>query len=199
VPPDRFTLVVPLKPLGAAKSRLRGAVPGVAHERLVLAIALDTVAAALSTATVGRVVVVTGDRGLAPTIAALGAECVPDAPAAGLNAALRHGARLAATEPVAALTADLPALRPAELAEALAAAALLPGQGYAADFAGTGTVLLTAPTGNALAPAFGPGSAAAHARSGATCASGDPPRRRRRPPAGRRVRWRHGARFDAVR
>src|SRR6476620_10895556 len=32
---DRFTLLVPLKPLSAAKSRLRGAVPGTRHEELV--------------------------------------------------------------------------------------------------------------------------------------------------------------------
>ena len=51
----------PGEALGAAKTRLRGALPGVDHEALVLAMALDTVAAALACPVVGRVVVVTGD------------------------------------------------------------------------------------------------------------------------------------------
>ncbi len=52
---------MPVKRLEAAKSRLRGALTDADHEALVLAMALDTVAAALASPVVGRVVVVTGD------------------------------------------------------------------------------------------------------------------------------------------
>jgi 2-phospho-L-lactate guanylyltransferase len=63
----------------------------------------------------------------------------------------------------AELTGDLPALRPSELGEALAAAG--PGRSFVADAAGTGTVLLTAGEGIALDPRFGIGSAGAHTAS----------------------------------
>jgi 2-phospho-L-lactate guanylyltransferase len=66
---------------------------------------------------------------------------------------------------VAALSSDLPALRPEELAAALGTAEGFP-RCFAADAEGTGTTLLTA-VGTALDPRFGPGSAAAHRASGA--------------------------------
>src|ERR1044071_9540468 len=47
--------------LPRAKTRLRGAVPAAARQRLVLALACDTAAAALTCPVVGRVVVVTSD------------------------------------------------------------------------------------------------------------------------------------------
>jgi 2-phospho-L-lactate guanylyltransferase len=164
-----WAVVLPVKGLGTAKSRLRGALTGVPHERLALALAQDTVAAAVACEAVATVVVVTDDPTAATALRAVGARVVPDRPDAGLNAALTHGAQLAAgaTRPVAALTADLPALRPAELAGALRAAAASGGRAYVADAAGTGTTLLAAAAGVPLDPRFGPGSAAAHTRSGA--------------------------------
>lgn len=183
--PD-WALVVPVKPLAEAKSRLRGAPLRVPHARLVLAMAQDTVRAALACQVVVAVLVVTDDPEVASAVAGLGARVVPDAPAAGLNAALAHGAtvaagsRVAAGSWVAALAADLPALRPAELAGALRAAARSAGPGpgpagrvtggrraFLPDRSGTGTTLLAAPPGVALDPRFGAGSAARHAASGA--------------------------------
>ncbi len=120
---------MPIKHLEVAKSRLRGALPGVPHEALVLAMALDTLAAALASTVVGRVVVVTNDAAARAAAADLGAEVIGDVPDAGLNPALAYAATLVrpkgatATLPgVAALAADLPALRPAELTDALRAA-----------------------------------------------------------------------------
>ncbi|BCJ66927.1 hypothetical protein GCM10009779_24830 [Polymorphospora rubra] len=121
-----WVVVVPVKRLATAKSRLRGALadPGAeAHARLALAIALDTVAAVLACPPVDRVLVVTDDPVAGPALHALGASVVPDVPDAGLNAAVAHGASLAADRWVAALAADLPALRPADLAGALREAA----------------------------------------------------------------------------
>jgi 2-phospho-L-lactate guanylyltransferase len=183
--PGGWVVVLPVKRLAAGKSRLRGAVTGVRHERLALALVLDTAAAALASPVVARVVAVTDDPEAASALAALGARTVPDPPGAGLNAAFAHGAALVAGAPVAALAGDLPALRPGELAAALAAAATLRAadatgaRGFAADADGTGTVLLTAPPGGHLDPRFGPGSAAAHAASGAVPLDGAWPGLRR--------------------
>jgi 2-phospho-L-lactate guanylyltransferase len=102
---------------------------------------------------------------------------VPDEPDRGLNPALAHGALAAGAPAVAALSSDLPALRPEELAAALAAAAAVP-RGFVADAAGTGTTLLTA-SGVPLDPRFGRDSAAAHAASGARALDGDWPGLRR--------------------
>jgi 2-phospho-L-lactate guanylyltransferase len=168
--------VVAVKPLAAAKSRLRGAVPDVAHDRLVLAMAKDTLAATLASGRVSGVLVVTDDPMAGSVLAAAGAQWVPDTPGAGLNAAFSHGARLVSggRSAVAALAADLPALQPAELAAALDAASAA-RRAYLPDAGGTGTVLLTARTGIELDPRFGPDSAAAHLRSGALQLSGDWP------------------------
>lgn len=160
-----WTAVIPVKNLGAAKSRLRGAVADARHEDLALAMVRDTVAAVRACAAVGDVLVVTDDPAGAAAVTALGARAVPDRPAAGLNAAMRFGADVVAGlgRRRAVLTGDLPALRPAELAEALGAAG--PGRSFVSDAAGTGTVLLAAGVGVALDPRFGAGSAGAHAAS----------------------------------
>jgi|ERR1700722_1647968 2-phospho-L-lactate/phosphoenolpyruvate guanylyltransferase len=89
-----------------------------------------------------------------------------------LNAALRHGAAVAARRwpgtGVAALTADLPALDPAELSVALRAAAAAPGQAaFVPDAAGLGTTLYAVPPGGEFRPLFGGASRARHAASGA--------------------------------
>ncbi|QGN50288.1 2-phospho-L-lactate guanylyltransferase [Micromonospora sp. WMMC415] len=176
-----WTVVVPVKRLGVAKSRLRGALRGVPHEALALALAADTVRAVRACAAVADVLVVTDDPRVAAVAGGAGARVLPDSPAGGLNAAFRHGASAARGGWVAGLTADLPALRPAELAAALKAAQAGPAgvRRYVADAPGSGTVLLAAPPGVALDPRFGVGSAAAHAASGALALAGDWPSLRR--------------------
>ncbi|MFH0250690.1 2-phospho-L-lactate guanylyltransferase [Streptomyces chitinivorans] len=165
-----WTLVVPLKPLALAKSRLAPAAGSGLRSALALAFAQDTVAAALACAAVEGVVIVTDDPLAEAELAALGARIVPDAPGAGLNAALEHGEAVVRLErpgaPVAALNADLPALRPGELARVLEAARAH-RRAFLADAAGVGTTLLAASGGAALAPAFGGASRARHLRSGA--------------------------------
>ncbi|WP_253779496.1 2-phospho-L-lactate guanylyltransferase [Goodfellowiella coeruleoviolacea] len=168
-------LVVPVKTLDRAKTRLFGAADGGvgdrhAHSALVLALAADTVSAATAAEGVGRVLVVSSDPDVAATLGALGVEVAPEGPEPGLNAALRHGARLLrASNPdgvVGALQADLPALRPAELAAALAGAA--GRRAFCPDRQGTGTTLLLSAPGGDLAPRFGVGSAQAHAGDAVT-------------------------------
>ncbi|MFJ9850105.1 2-phospho-L-lactate guanylyltransferase [Streptomyces sp. NPDC101150] len=165
-----WSLVVPLKPLVRAKSRLSQAAGEHFRPHLALAFALDTVAAALACANVRDVAVVTDDAVAGERLAALGARIVPDTPARGLNAALAHGAAAVRARrpgaPVAALNADLPALRPAELELVLHYAALFP-RAFLADAADIGTTLLGASSGVELAPAFGGASRARHLASGA--------------------------------
>jgi 2-phospho-L-lactate guanylyltransferase len=174
-----WTVLVPIKLLAAAKTRLRGAVGEARHESLVLAMAQDSVAAALAAPGTVEVVVVTADAAVAAAVAALGARRVPEPVRGGLNAALTHAAAVVGALPpgrrIAALPADLPALRADELAAALAVLHASHDGGYVPDAAGTGTVLLAAPAGAGLSPRFGPGSAAAHTRAGAPRHEGDWP------------------------
>ncbi|HEV2781037.1 MAG TPA: 2-phospho-L-lactate guanylyltransferase, partial [Actinophytocola sp.] len=113
-------LIVPVKRLDHAKSRLRGAVRG--HPELVLALLLDTVTAASAAPGVRRVLVVCEDERVPVALRPLGVECVDERGLPGLNPALEYGAGLLrARDPrcvVGALQADLPALRPADLATA---------------------------------------------------------------------------------
>ena len=173
-----WSVVVPAKRLAVAKTRLRPLTdradrPADAHEALVLALLTDTVAAALASPAVGEVVVVTDEPAAAELVRRLGARTVGDEPDGGLNAALEHGARAAAGTAVAALSSDLPALRPGELTAALGAAAATP-RCLVVDAHGTGTTLLTA-VGTPLRPRFGPGSAQAHRDDGARALTGDWP------------------------
>ncbi|THA68126.1 2-phospho-L-lactate guanylyltransferase [Streptomyces sp. A0958] len=169
-PTGRWALVVPLKPLARAKSRLVPASGALLRPRLALAFARDTVAAALSCPAVADVVVVTDDTVAGSALAALGARIVPDTPAAGLNAALAHGERaVRAARPgaaLAALNADLPALRAAELSRVLEFSAAFP-RAFVPDAAGIGTTFLSAGPGVELRPAFGGRSRSCHLASGA--------------------------------
>jgi 2-phospho-L-lactate guanylyltransferase len=167
-------VVIPVKTLDLAKSRLRGAADcglgGQAeHEALVLALVRDTALAAAAAASVRRVLVVTSDRTVTAVLAEDGIEAADDRPAAGLNAAVAHGAAVLLRQDrrarVAALQADLPALRTEDLAAALAEAD--GRRAFCADRQGTGSTLLVAAVGRPLDPRFGVGSAAAHQSSGA--------------------------------
>jgi 2-phospho-L-lactate guanylyltransferase len=192
-----WTVLLPVKVLARAKTRL-AVLAGDRRRELALALASDTVTAVLGCPEVARVVVVTSDPVAGPLLASLGAVVVPDEPAdqraslgvrgagaAGsalvsdlgvqdaLNAALRHGAAVAARRwpgtGLAALTADLPAVSPAELATALRAAGAAPGRAaFVPDAAGVGTTLYAVPPGGEFRPLFGGASRARHAASGAT-------------------------------
>ncbi|SHJ60002.1 2-phospho-L-lactate guanylyltransferase [Nocardiopsis flavescens] len=168
-PGVRWSLVVPVKHLGLAKSRLAPAL-GPRRAELALAFACDTVAAALACPAVAAVFAVTDDPRAGAGLAALGAVVVTGEPGTGLNPALEHGARAARlTAPAAgvcALSADLPALRPRELGRVLEAAAGY-GRSFLADAPGVGTTLYAAAPGHAFSPAFEGASRARHLASGA--------------------------------
>lgn len=167
-----MNLVVPLKPLTVAKSRLAGGVSPLdetGRATLVLAMAMDTVTAAIAASNVDRVLVAAAEPVELGVLVELGAEVYPDGGMPDLNGSLRHGADvLRSDDPdcvVGALQADLPALRPAELESAVAAVGGT--RAFCADRAGTGTTLLLSAPGKPLDPRFGPHSARAHVESGA--------------------------------
>jgi len=183
-----WTLVLPVKGGRRAKSRLGGAA------YLAPAIALDTLEAVLGCPEVATAVVVTADPAISGQATALGARVRRERnPGAGLDAAVRQGLTGLAG-PVGVLLADLPALRPDDLSQALHAVsiALEPARADAPvrigaepprwvvvpDAEGTGTVLL-AGTADAIRPSFGPASAAAHVRLGAMRLDLSAPRLRR--------------------
>jgi 2-phospho-L-lactate/phosphoenolpyruvate guanylyltransferase len=164
--PD-WSVVVPVKRLAEAKSRLRmGRLP-VAPERLALAMARDTVAAVSAATRVSQVFVVPDEPEVVTGLADLKPAVVPDHPGGGLNRAIAAGASATGTGWVAAIPADLPALRPEDLDDALAAIAGSGRPGFVADAPGTGTTLLATVPGHPLVPRFGAGSAHRHAAAGA--------------------------------
>ena len=158
--PLTWSVVIPVKVLARAKSRLAG-LAGPARSELALAMAADTVRAAAACPAVAAVVVVTDDPAAASTLGALGARWWPTSRTPGSTRPSRTArpwprplARLRARP---ALAADLPALRPAELDRGLRAAAQWP-EAFVADAEGSGTTLYAARPGGvpaAIRPGVG--------------------------------------------
>jgi 2-phospho-L-lactate/phosphoenolpyruvate guanylyltransferase len=174
--PARCVVVVPVKPPALGKSRLADSDEHLTDDErrdLAEAFALDTVQAATSTPGVEAVLVVTDDFRLAASMRAFGAVVIPDGTTEDLNATLVQGAAEAVRRwpdavPVA-LCADLPGLRPVELAAVLRQVSEVVAGGSAAfvrDHAGVGTTLYAAPV-DIFDPGFGFDSAARHERAGA--------------------------------
>ena len=164
-----WSLVIPVKVLAQAKSRLTGLADR-GRSEFALAMAADTIAAAVQAATVAAVIVVTDDPEVDDIAGGLGAIVLADTPQAGLNDALAHGAGYSEQRwpdrGRAGLAGDLPALRPGELTAALAAAARV-GAAFVPDANGTGTTLYAAPPGARFSPRFGPASRDRHLAGGA--------------------------------
>jgi 2-phospho-L-lactate guanylyltransferase len=165
--PLRWSMVIPVKVLALAKSRLTG--PAGPHRaELALAMAADTVAAALACPAVDHVIVVTDDHDAAAKLSGLGALVLPDQPGDGLNPALAYGAAYIDDHwpgrGRAGMAADLPALDPAGLGLALGRAAEVP-EAFVPDAAGT--TMYAAGPGATFCPRFGPGSRRAHLSAGA--------------------------------
>jgi 2-phospho-L-lactate guanylyltransferase len=130
----------------------------------------DTISAVVASPVGKQVIAVTDDPVAARELAGLGATVVPDEPQAGLNEALVFGAACVARQwpgsGVAALSGDLPALRPDEISAALRAAASWP-EAFVPDLQGSGTTLYAASPGAGFRPAFGPDSRFRHVAQGA--------------------------------
>jgi 2-phospho-L-lactate guanylyltransferase len=175
-----WTVVVPVKSLTGAKTRLAPELGPAERAALARAFALDTIDAALAAGSVARVVVVSDEPAIELALReSPGVDVVPEVGPRGLAAAIAHGIAVAGVRddgldtrpsgatrpPVAVLLGDLPAMRSRDLDAALEAAARHP-LAFVPDAEGTGTTLATARTRVPFAPHFGADSAARHAAAG---------------------------------
>ncbi|MFD4366495.1 2-phospho-L-lactate guanylyltransferase [Rhodococcus sp. NPDC058521] len=191
----RAHVLVAVKDLRAAKTRLSGFVGGSVRTDLVLSMLHDTLSVVRSVDTVAGITVVTPDDVVAELARSTGADAYPDPappsahrdgvemrpdePEVGLNSALSaaadHVRRLDPSTDLVALQADLPSIRVHELTTALAAAREH-SRSMIVDRHGTGTAALFACDSDAdLGPSFGPSSARRHLESGARPLTGDWP------------------------
>ncbi len=161
-----WTIVIPVKGTAASKSRFG---PG-DHRDLALAMALDTVEAAIA---VGRVIVVTVGGAEFQSRGAIVVQDPGDGLVAAITAALAH-----AEGNTAVVLGDHPALTPTELREVLMLAHEHP-LAMVADDDGTGTALVSALDGHAHHLAFGPSSRERHSAAGYVELEGDWPGLRR--------------------
>jgi len=167
-------VIVPVKRLASAKSRLAPVFSGPTRQDVVLAMLLDTLAAAGRAESVGSVTVITPDEAAAAAAAESGvatiatmADPTPEGHSDPLNNAIVVAERALKGDfaNIVVLQGDLPALQSQELDEAIAAARRHP-RSFVADRLAQGTSALCA-FGVALEPRFGPGSSAQHRGSGA--------------------------------
>ncbi len=169
--PADVGLVIAVKRLAAAKTRLAPVFSAATRESVVLAMMVDTIKAALAVPALKSVTVVTPDQVAAEAALELGAQVLSDPTPEGHRNPLNNAISAAeaaireSTVNVVALQGDLPALQPQELAEAIAAARGYP-RSFVGDRHGTGTSALFA-FGVPLQPAFGSDSARRHQHSGA--------------------------------
>ncbi len=164
-------LIIAVKRLAAAKTRLAPVFSAAAREQVVLAMLVDTITVASKVAALLRITVVTPDEVAADAARQLGATALTDPTPAGHHDPLNNAIAAAesalseSTTNIVVLQGDLPALQAQELAEAISA-----GRGhhrsFVADRHGTGTAALFA-FGHPLRPEFGSDSARRHGHSGA--------------------------------
>ncbi len=164
-------LVIAVKRLAAAKTRLAPVFSAATRESVVLAMLIDTVTAASAVPAVQSITVVTPDDVAADAARRLGARVLADPTPNGHRNPLNNAIAAAEaavreeTSNIAVLQGDLPALQSQELAEAIAAARKY-RRSFVGDRHGTGTSALIA-MGVALDPHFGADSAQQHRHSGA--------------------------------
>ncbi len=167
-------LIIAVKRLAVAKTRLAPVFSAPTRERVVLAMLLDTIAAAAKAPALRGITVVTPDGVAAEAARQLGADVLADPTPDGhpdpLNNAIVAAESLIASAPepppnIVVLQGDLPALQPQELSQAIAAARAHQ-RSFVADRHGSGTAALFA-FGSPLQPAFGADSAQRHRSSGA--------------------------------
>ncbi len=164
-------LIIAVKRLAAAKTRLAPIFSARTRESVVLAMLIDTLTAAGRVRSLGKITVITPDDAAAAAATDLGADVLADPTPEGhpdpLNNAIATAER--AVNPdfanVVVLQGDLPALQTQELNEAIAAARQH-RRSFVADRLATGTAALFA-FGGPLDPRFGSDSSARHRSSGA--------------------------------
>ncbi len=163
--PSRWRVIIPLKQLSHAKSRL--GVPDASRRLLTRAFAADVMIACSRSESVDGITVVADNswaRDLPHWVT-----FEPD-PGSGLNDAITRG--LSSVEPqtkVVVLVGDLPCVRPQDVTDMLASAELLLVDNPMVTLPDSGGEGTTALMGRAidLRPGFGPGSFERHVNAGA--------------------------------
>lgn len=169
--PGAFQVVIPVKDIGRAKSRLD--VDPSDRRDLALAFALDVLTASAACSLVEDLVVVTCDQLVADMAMDRGAYVLTPPPGGSLNHDLTWGLEeLRCSRPTAVLMSDLPSLGSEELDDALSRVRAQPGTCYVEDLHTGGTTLLGSSWGG-LVPQFGTGSAMAYKVAGATTIGSD--------------------------
>jgi 2-phospho-L-lactate/phosphoenolpyruvate guanylyltransferase len=164
-------LIIAVKRLAAAKTRLAPVFSARTRETVVLAMLIDTLTAAASVGSVASITVITPDEAAGAAAADLGANVLADPTPGGHGDPLNNAITAAEKEVagsfsnIVVLQGDLPALQTQELSGAIVAARHHQ-RSFVADRLATGTAALFA-FGTALDPKFGPDSSARHRRSGA--------------------------------
>ena len=172
-------LIIAVKRLAAAKTRLAPVFSAQTRGNVVLAMLKDTLTAATRVTALRSITVITPDEVAAAAAADLGAHVLNDPTPADdpdpLNSAIGAAERAVAgagtdsgttaLANIVVLQGDLPALQTQELAEAISSARQY-SRSFVADRLGTGTAMLCA-FGTALDPRFGSDSRARHHSSGA--------------------------------
>lgn len=167
-----WTIIVPVKALDRAKSRLARTLSAPGRRALVLAMATDVFRACAGSPAVSRVRVVTSDPDVGALAQGFGLEVVPEPPVSAdspdadpLNVALA-AAIAGVPGPVGVVTADLPELDSDTLERVLSAAARH-SHSMVPDHRGVGTTMVfwTGPATTRV-PRFGGDSAARHVSEG---------------------------------
>ena len=159
-----WSVIIPVKALHAAKSRMSAAIP---PAELAFAFFEDTLAAVVSCPDVSEVLVATQDARIEARAREEGCRVVRDGQHPGINAAVAWAAGHArASDRLAVVVSDLPCLTPGALTSVLDAAARHP-TAFLADADGTGTAMWFGTDGTTLTTHFGADSRAAHRAAGA--------------------------------
>ena len=160
-----WTAVVPVKALESAKSRMAGAPGG--SRALAMAFLADTLDALLGCPDLDTVLIATSDPEVARLAASRGIDVVDDTGHIGINAAVSWAAgHVDPAHGLAAIVSDLPRLTPDTVTAVLRHAGSYETS-FVADLPGTGTTMWLTRRLDALPPAFGADSRAAHRAAGA--------------------------------
>ena len=161
----QWTVIVPMKDLGDAKTRLLPA-DDPSRPEFAASFLQDALAAIVLAQRVQRVIVVTNDDRVRRLVDDSSAEWLAESDARGLNAAALHG--LSAVHPddaAAVMAGDLPCLTPQAVDLVLDLAEGYP-RSFVSDAPGVGTTMLLARRSPDCLPTFGTRSRAVHAMLG---------------------------------
>lgn len=165
-----WSVVLPVKPFGIAKSRMH--CEDSERADLARAMALDVLDVLIGSTKVRSILVVTADAEMTSRARSVGATVLQDRPflwSDPLNQGVTQAARWLGNhrpdDGVAIVLSDLAALQREELDDVLSAAQDH-DKGFVPNVRGSGSTILTARDGRFLSSAYGDGSALAHSRLG---------------------------------